>query len=97
LHPKAALEVIFVARERALVVLGGVPADTAPYAFTWSFVLRERADGTTRLIVRERYRYDKRWASVLVEPTEIVDFVMTQKMLRGIRDRAEAPRPLVPA
>ena len=26
---------------------------------------------------------------MLVEPVEVVSFVMTQKMLRGIRDRAE--------
>jgi hypothetical protein len=52
-------------------------------------VLRERPDGTTRLLVRERYAYTQRWAPLLVEPVEAVSFVMTQKMLRGIRDRAE--------
>jgi len=55
-------------------------------------VLRERPDGTTRLLVRERYVYTQRWAPLLVEPVEAVSFVMSQKMLRGIRDRAERKR-----
>ena len=29
------------------------------------------------------------WARLLVEPVSVVSFVMTQKMLRGLRDRAE--------
>jgi hypothetical protein len=62
-------------------------------------VLREQADGTTRLLVRERYGYTRWWAPLLVEPVQVVSFVMTQKMLRGIRDRAEriaAPPPESP-
>jgi hypothetical protein len=60
-----------------------------PYDFTWAFVLVAQVDGTTRLLVRERYAYTRWWASLLVEPVEAVSFVMSQKMLRGIRDRAE--------
>jgi hypothetical protein len=60
---------------------------------SWAFVLTERNDGTTRLLVRERYRYTRRWAPLLVEPVQAFSFVMTQKMLRGIRDRSEATRP----
>jgi hypothetical protein len=45
--------------------------------------------GATRLLVRERYAYTQPWARALVEPVEAVSFVMSQKMLRGIRDRAE--------
>jgi hypothetical protein len=67
--------------------------DTAPpYEFTWAFVLTELADGTSRLVVRERYAYTRRWAPVLVEPVEAVSFAMSQKMLRGIRRRAEQGR-----
>ncbi len=39
--------------------------------------------------VRERYAYTRPWALLLVEPTEIVSFVMSQKMLAGIKDRVE--------
>jgi len=60
-----------------------------PYDTTWAFVVRERPEGTTRLLVRERYVYTQRWAPFMVEPVAVVAFVMTQRMLRGIRDRAE--------
>jgi hypothetical protein len=61
----------------------------APYDFTWAFVVEDRPDGSTRLVVRERYAYTRRWARLLVEPVAVVSFLMSQKMLRGIRDRAE--------
>ena len=91
LHPKVSLAVAVLEQGRSLVLRGGVPMGKTPppYDFTWAFVLRERPDGTTRLLVRERYAYTQRWAPLLVEPVEAVSFVMTQKMLRGIRDRAE--------
>jgi hypothetical protein len=91
LHPEVPLEVAALEPGRALVLRGGVPmGNTAPpYDFTWAFVIREQPDGTTRLLVRERYAYTQRWAALLVEPVEAVSFVMSQKMLRGIRDRAE--------
>jgi hypothetical protein len=68
----------------------------APYDTTWAFVLRERPEGTTRLLVRERYAYTKRWAPFLIEPVAAVAFVMSQRMLRRISGRAErAGRPTV--
>lgn len=91
LHPEVGLVVALVEPGRALVVRGGVPMGEVapPYDFTWAFVLRERPEGTTRLVVRERYGYARRWAPLLVEPVELVSFVMSQRMLRGIRERAE--------
>ena len=91
LHPEVGLDVAVVEPGRALVLRGGVPMGTAPppYDFTWAFVLQEQPDGTTRLLVRERYAYTQRWAPLLVEPVAVVSFVMSHKMLRGIRDRAE--------
>jgi hypothetical protein len=90
LAPEVALTVATVEPPRAFVLSGGIPMGdtTPPYDFSWSFVLDEQ-DTTTRLIVRERYHYTRWWAPLLVEPVEIVSFVMHQKMLRGIRDRAE--------
>jgi hypothetical protein len=41
------------------------------------------------VLVRERYAYSRWWARLLVEPVAGVSFLMTQRMLRGIRDRAE--------
>jgi len=91
LHPEVGLDVAVVEPGRALVLRGGVPmgAVPPPYDTTWAFVLQEQPKGTTRLLVRERYVYTQRWAPFMVEPVAVVAFVMTQRMLRGIRDRAE--------
>ncbi len=95
LHPKVPLEVAALEPGRALVLRGGVPMGSTPppYDFTWAFVVREAPEGTTRLLVRERYGYTRWWASLVVEPTSAISFVMTRKMLRGIRNRAETGRP----
>jgi hypothetical protein len=92
LAPKVSLAVALLERGRSLVLRGAVPMQNTapPYDFTWAFVLRDEPGGTTRLIVRERYGYTRPWARLLVEPVQAVSFVMSQKMLRGIRDRAEA-------
>ena len=91
LAPEVALSVALLERGRSLVLRGVVPlGNTAPpYDFTWAFTLRDAPGETTRLLVRERYAYTRRWARLLVEPTEVVSFLMSQKMLRGIKDRAE--------
>ena len=98
LAPKVGLAVAFLERGRSLVLRGGIPmGNTAPpYDFTWAFVLRDEPDGTTRLLVRERYAYTRSWARLLVEPAEMVSFVMSRKMLRGIRNRAENTADLPP-
>jgi hypothetical protein len=91
LHPEMPLVVAALEPGCAFVLRGGVlMGDGAPpYDFTWTFALREQPDGTTRMLVRERYAYTQWWSSLLVEPVEAASFVMSQKMLRGIRDRAE--------
>lgn len=100
LHPEVRLEVVAVKPSRWLVVRGGVRMGDIPppYDFTWAFVLLEAPDGTTRLLVRERYRYTRWWAPLLVELVEAISFVMSQKMLRGLQSRAErtaGPAPTV--
>jgi hypothetical protein len=89
--PAVGLAVASLAQGRSLVLRGGVPIGNtpAPYDFTWAFVLRDEPGKTTRLLVRERYAYTRPWARLIVEPTEVLSFVMSQKMLRGIKDRAE--------
>jgi hypothetical protein len=91
LAPAVGLDVAALQPGRSLVLRGGVPMGNAspPYDFTWAWVLRDEPGGTSRLLVRERYAYTRPWARFIVEPAEAVSFVMTQKMLRGIRDRAE--------
>ncbi|MDQ1397693.1 MAG: hypothetical protein QOG64_2952 [Acidimicrobiaceae bacterium] len=94
LHPDLALRVACIEPNRAIVVRGGVPmGDTEPpYDFTWAFVLNELPGGGTRLLVRERYAFTRRWAALIVDPVLAVSFVMTRKMLHGIRARAEGAR-----
>jgi hypothetical protein len=89
--PEIGLAVASVEQGRSLVLRGGIPIGNAPppYDFTWAFTVRDVGDGTTRLLVRERYAYTRAWARLVVEPTEVLSFVMSQKMLRGIKNRAE--------
>jgi hypothetical protein len=91
LAPAVGLGVAALTPGRSLVLRGGIPVGNTPppYDFTWAWVLRDEPDGTSRLLVRERYAYTRPWARFLVEPVEAVSFVMSQKMLRGIKDRAE--------
>jgi hypothetical protein len=91
LHPEVGLAVVMADPGHALVLRGGVPMGRTqpPYDFIWTFTLQGRSDGTTRLLVRERYRYTRWWAPLLVEPVEMISFVMSLKMMGGIRDRAE--------
>ena len=91
LFPEGGLSVA-VAEAPSALVLQGMPtpgSGAPPFDFSWAFVLREGDAGSTRLVVRERYRYAHWWVALMVEPVAAASFVMTQKMLRGIRDRAE--------
>ncbi len=97
LHPKVGLSVASVDPNRSLVLHAGAAMavssagmpETAPYDFTWAFVLRRHPHLATRLIVRERFAYLHPWSFALVEPVSAASSVMSREMLRGIRDRAE--------
>ncbi len=93
LAPEVGLRVALVEEGRSLVLRGGIAMGEAapPYDFTWSFALREQPDATVRLLARERYAYTRWWSPLLVEPVELISFLMSRKMLRGIKDRAERP------
>jgi hypothetical protein len=95
LAPQVGLVVASVEQGRSLVLRGAIPiGNTAPpYDFTWTFVLQNGRDLETRLVVRERYAYEQPWARLIVEPIEAISFLMSQKMLRGIKQRAEQTEP----
>jgi hypothetical protein len=61
---------------------------------TWAWRLAPLPGGRTRLITRMQVRYE--WRRPLTPVTvllmEVADFPMMRRMLRGIRDRAEAHR-----
>jgi hypothetical protein len=91
LHPDIAFDVAISEPGRALVLRGSVPLGnvSAPYDSTWAFTLTAAPHGSTRLVVRERYGYTRWWAPLLIEPTAVISFIMSQRMLRGIKARAE--------
>ena len=91
LAPGLALTVALIEPGTALVLRGAIPigASAAPYDFTWAFVIRPVSNGTSRLLVRERYQYLSPWAPLIVQPAELVSCLMSPRMLRGIRERAE--------
>ena len=92
LHPEVGLTVVQVETGRNLVLRGAVPVgdSSAPYDFTWSFAVQDGTGGSARLVVRERYAYLRRTAALIVEPVSAVSWFMSQRMLRGIKERAEA-------
>jgi hypothetical protein len=94
LAPEVAMTVAAVDPQRSLVLRGGFPLGRTPSPFdsTWAFVLREQPDGTTRLVSRERYEYLRWWAALVVEPTSVISFVMSRRMLHGIAERAARAR-----
>ena len=77
---------------RALLLRADAPpGEEAPIDETWLFYLDEVAPDRTRLIVRDRRDYEPTpgnfvmWR-VIVEP---LHFIMEQRMLAGIKERAE--------
>lgn len=60
------------------------------WEFQWTFALRPTGSGETRLLVRERTGYGSRLTQAVMEPVGLVSFVMTRRMMLGIKARAEA-------
>jgi hypothetical protein len=91
LHREFALTAALVEPGQALVLRGAVPVGRmpAPFDFSWAFVVRGKPGGPTRLLVRERYGYTRWWSPLLVEPVELISFIMSQRMMRGIKQRAQ--------
>jgi hypothetical protein len=90
-----ALVAAVVEPDRALVLFGD-GLDGGPgfgFAFSWAFTLEPEGPLGTRLVVRERYSWDSPAVGAGIRAVSLVSFAMTQKMLRGIRDRAEGASP----
>lgn len=85
----ADLEVGFVNKGSALVLRVPPGSPPGPFDFSWAFILRPEPGGTTRLLVRERYAYRRWWTRFMVEAVEVASFIMSWRMLQGIKSRAE--------
>ena len=59
------------------------------WEFLWTFAVLPVDDGNTRLLVRERVAFGRALTRWLMSPVGLVSFVMTRRMLIGIRQRAE--------
>ncbi|MDR1393991.1 MAG: hypothetical protein LBJ62_08520 [Bifidobacteriaceae bacterium] len=93
LAEQLSLRVHLAEPERALVLerpsgdsfLPGVP----PFEFSWAFILEPEGPTGTRLVVRERYVW-LRWRDGLaVKAVAWVSFLMSRRMMLGVRERAE--------
>jgi len=97
LADEVALRVALLEPGSHLVLLGAPePGEAAvmPFRFSWAFVVRALPPGDdgrarSRLIVRERYAPRGVVGRAVVEVVQPVSFLMTQRMLRGVRARAE--------
>ncbi|MDR1790237.1 MAG: hypothetical protein LBR20_00985 [Propionibacteriaceae bacterium] len=87
-----ALEAKIVDAPEALVLYGSGQDPEAPvdFDFTWQFILQRVDDASCRLIERERYGWATTKGALQVLPVNPFTFVMTHKMLKGIKERAEA-------
>ena len=78
-----------VENQRALVL--GSPSSDAAYGGSWVFYLESIDAQTTRLLVRSRGAYENTPGNFFIwrVMTEPLSFIMEQKMMRGIQERAE--------
>ncbi len=76
------LTVARVEPNRAFVLAGGE-------VYSWAFVLQPIDRGHTRLLERARAYAEPAWLAPLMN-VEPIDFLMSQKMLWGIKERVEA-------
>jgi hypothetical protein len=60
--------------------------------WVWQFGLYPVDETRTRLISRSRVRAQPLWARLLTHAIEPAGFVMTRRMLLGLKQRAEALR-----
>jgi uncharacterized protein YndB with AHSA1/START domain len=82
----------------ALVLQVADPAEGRPvrrteapwWEFSWTFALRDAPDATTRLLVRERVAFGSTPVRLAMAPFGPVSFLMTRRMMLGIKARAEA-------
>ena len=91
LGPGISLRAAVVDKDSALVLEPGDSAEQwgLPDEFSWAFVLEPEGPAGTRLLIRERYGWSKRWMGAWFRLITWASWVMTRAMLKGIRERAE--------
>jgi hypothetical protein len=90
LGPMGGPKIMAMKKNEYLVFGGSSPELTS----IWTFHLIKVKDNTTRLIIRSRNQYPNSIANFIIWKviTEPLHFIMEEKMMRGIRERAENTR-----
>lgn len=70
--------------------------DKAKWEFAWTFAVRPDGTDSTRLLVRERAAFGNAFMRALMAPVGLVSFVMTRRMMLGIKRRAETWHQVAP-
>jgi hypothetical protein len=66
--------------------------NTGAFDWVWQFGLYRVDEKRTRLVSRSRVRTQRLWARLLTYAIEPAGFLMTRRMLLGVKERAEALR-----
>lgn len=76
-------------KKNQYLVFGG---NNKGFKNTWSFNLLSKEKNKTRLIIRSKNQYDDKFSNFVMWQvlTEPVHFLMEEKMMRGIKQRAES-------
>jgi hypothetical protein len=61
-----------------------------PWVKSWSFALQPLEGGSTRLLVRELSRWDRKWVGFLTSFTNWVWFLATRRQLKNLKALVEA-------
>lgn len=97
LHPEGGMIVADIFPCRYLILTADEGTMTAgarqikgEVAYSWAFYLFPEEEHQTRLVARSAYHFQAGWkAWWAFQTVSILSWVMEEKMLRGIRDRAE--------
>lgn len=96
LHPTAPpMRIETVAPPTALVLVGspaGMESEESWGLSTWQFAVHPGPGGGSRFLTRGRYDYSPDWKARLTFsrfPIEVISFVMSRKMMLGIKELAE--------
>ncbi|MDR1442518.1 MAG: hypothetical protein LBJ02_09070 [Bifidobacteriaceae bacterium] len=76
--------------ERALVLAGEYQVPLQPWRKSWAFVLEPVEGGATRLLVRERSAWERRWVGAVTATTNWLWFFATRRMLKNLKALVEA-------
>jgi len=104
-HPLHGCVVGMVNPGRALVLRAAsmesafpLDPDDSPYvAVTVAFILFERDDGTTRIVIRERCECTRWYRRLMMELLSLISFLTIRKMLLNVKERVELHAIRVPS